>query len=421
MDTAERLRAEARPIEEAVDLVGDARFVLLGEASHGTAEFYEERARITLALARAGACDAVALEADWPDAWRVGCHVRGRAVDLDPLGAFERFPRWMWRNAEFATFVDGLRDLDAGVGIYGLDLYSLFGSIRATIAHLEAVDPAAAERARDRYACFDHVGGDDAQAYGMGAAFGAGQSCEDAVVAQLVEALETAVHADGDDPDAAFAAERNAAVVAGAERYYRAMFRGGENTWNLRDTHMADTLDAVDRHLSARLGRPARIVVWAHNSHLGDARATEMGWRGDVNLGQLVRERHPGESFHLGFTTATGTVAAADGWDGEVRRKDVRPPLPGSHEALLSSLGVGRFVLDLGRGDAAAAFAGERLERAIGVIYRPQTERVSHWFAADMAEQLDAVAHVEVSRAVLPLDLAAAPSADAAETWPTGV
>lgn len=421
MDTVQRLRAEARPVEQAVDLVGDARFVLLGEASHGTAEFYEERARITLALAATGACDAVAIEADWPDAWRVGCHVRARTTDLDPLGAFERFPRWMWRNAEFATFVDRLRRLGAGVGVYGLDLYSLFGSIRATIAHLDAIDPAAAERARERYACFDHVGGDDAQAYGMGAAFGAGESCEDEVVAQLVDALDAAVAADGDDPEAAFAAERNAAVVAGAERYYRAMFHGRENTWNLRDTHMADTLDALDRHLSERLGRPARIVVWAHSSHLGDARATEMGRRGDVNLGQLVRERHPGESFHLGFTTSTGTVAAADAWGGDVRRKDVRQPLAGSHEALLSSTGLDRFVLDLREGAAAGAFAEERLERAIGVIYRPQSERVSHWFGARMADQLDAVVHVEESRAVLPLDVTPRTSADAPETWPTGV
>src|SRR5437660_2238893 len=291
-----------------LDLLGDAHFVLLGEASHGTHEFYAERTRITRRLIEEKGFDAVAVEADWPDAYRVNRYVRGQSSDADAeeaLRGFERFPTWMWRNAVVLDFVGWLRERNdrtaggeqAKASFYGLDLYSLFRSIQEVISYLEAVDPAAAARARERYACFDHFG-EDPQAYGYEAAFGAGESCEGEVIEQLVDLQHHAVEYARRDgllaEDDLFYAEQNARTVKAAEEYYRTMFGGRVSSWNLRDRHMTDTLDALSVHLSRQAGRQARIVVWAHNSHLGDARATEMASLGEYNVGQLVRERHAG-------------------------------------------------------------------------------------------------------------------------------
>ncbi|HWJ24663.1 MAG TPA: erythromycin esterase family protein, partial [Gemmatimonadaceae bacterium] len=294
------LHAAVRPLVGAPDdfdpllaLVGDARFVLIGEASHGTHEFYRIRAEITKRLIREKGFVAVAVEADWPDAYRVNRFVRGRGIDpdaTDALGGFKRFPQWMWRNADVLDFVGWLRAHNdalpeaARVGFYGLDLYSLHASMEAVLEYLRVVDPEAARRAQHRYACFEHFG-EDPQAYGYAASFDLSQSCEDEVVQQLVDltrrapqyAREQAAEEDGADGDAAsddfFSAEMNARLVLDAERYYRSMFRGRVSSWNLRDTHMADTLQALRQHLQARLGRPARVIVWAHNSHVGDSRA----------------------------------------------------------------------------------------------------------------------------------------------------
>jgi erythromycin esterase-like protein len=416
------LRAAAHPLTGEPDdftplleRIGDARCVLLGEASHGTHEFYRIRAEITKRLILEKGFRAVAVEADWPDAYRVNRYVRGRPGDgeaSEALSGFLRFPQWMWRNADVLDFVGWLRAYNdtptrdsARVGFYGLDLYSMHASMDAVLSYLRLVDPPAARRAAERYACFDQYG-DDPQAYGYAAASGLGANCEAEVVHQLVELLgNSATYASRDgrlDPDALFFAAQNAKVVASAERYYREMFRGRVSSWNLRDTHMAESLDALTRFLESQR-RGAKVIVWAHNSHLGDARATQMGHQGELNLGQLVRERIGREAVLVGFTTWTGSVTAAADWDAPAERRQVRPALRGSYEALFHETGLGDFYLDLG-GPAGAALPAPRLERAIGVVYRPETERQSHYFEADLAQQFDAVFHYDRTRAVEPLE-----------------
>ena len=381
--------------------------MLLGEASHGTHEFYELRAEITKALVEDGFA-AVAVEGDWPDAYRVNRFVRG-GEDDDALAGFGRFPTWMWRNTVVREFVEWLRG--RGAGFYGLDLYSLHSSVDAVLTYLDETDPEAARRARRRYSCFDHFG-DDAQQYGYATELGAEESCEPEVVAQLVE-LQSAAARDGHlDRDRHFFAEQNARLVMNAEEYYRAMFRGRVASWNLRDTHMFETLEALADHLEPR----SRIAVWAHNSHLGDARATELGEHGELNLGELVRRRWGDEALLVGFTTFTGWVTAADEWGGAGRRMRVRPALDGSIEALLHERG----------GDAVVEPRDEPelLERAIGVVYRPQTERLSHYFRARLPEQFDLVLHVDATTALRPLEPGSEWSAaedEPPETYPSGL
>jgi len=412
-----------------LDLIGDASVVLLGEASHGTHEFYRERARITRRLIEERGFIAVAVEADWPDAYRVNRYVRGAPDDGDAeeaLRGFRRFPTWMWRNAEVLDFVGWLRahnDRDgAGAGFYGLDLYSLYASADEVIAYLERVDPPAADRARERYACFEQFGHE--RTYGRAASLGVTESCRHAVVAQLTELQRRAdayLRRDGlAAEDEQFYAEQNARLIDSAEEYYRSMFADHGTSWNLRDRHMAETLGRLRAHLE-RHGEPARIVVWEHNSHVGDARMTEMGRRGELNVGQLARERWADDAFLVGFTTYTGTVTAASAWDAPAERKLVRPALPGSYEALFHETGERRFLVDLG-GEAAETLRGPLLERAIGVIYRPETERVSHYFRADLAGQFDAVVHIDESRAVEPLERSAGwEPGEPPETYPTAL
>jgi erythromycin esterase-like protein len=437
------VREAARPLgggageyDELLELVGGARFVLLGEASHGTEEFYRARAEITRRLIEEKGFAAVAVEADWPDAYRVNRYVRGVGEDADgdrALGGFKRFPTWMWRNRAVLDFVEWLRGHNAALGegaqragFYGLDLYSLHTSIEEVLRYLDRVDPEAAGRARSRYGCFDHFG-EDVQRYGYAAAFGLTESCEGEVVKQLVElrrrAPEYATRDGRVAEDEFFYAEQNARLVKNAEEYYRSMFRGRVESWNMRDSHMAETLDALVAHLLRR-GQEARVVVWAHNSHLGDARATEMGESGEWNVGQLVRERYGRHAFLVGFTTHTGAVMAADDWDAPPRVKRVRPALAGSYELLFHETGLARFLLDLrAEGRARELLLRPRLERAIGVIYRPETERLSHYFGARLAEQFDAVLHFDTTGAVEPLDARrrAAAGDEPPETYPTGV
>jgi erythromycin esterase-like protein len=396
-----------------LDQVGNARLVLLGEGSHGTHDFYSERAEITKRLIVEKGFGAVAVEADWPDAYRVNRYVRGEGDDRDAnaaLSGFERFPTWMWRNTVVLDFVEWLRNANesrtenAKTGFFGLDLYSLFNSMRTVVEYLERVDPEAAKRARYRYSCFEHFG-EDSQAYGYVASFDLSRSCEDEAVNQLVEmerrAMEYLSRSGGDD---FFDAEQNARLVKNAEEYYRSMFRGRQSSWNLRDTHMAETVDSLIAYLE-RHRRAPKIVVWAHNSHLGDARATEMGARGELNVGQLIRQKYGSDAVLVGFTTYTGTVTAATDWDDPGEQKRVRPALPDSYELGFHDLGIPRFFLQLGDSAARAALlAKPRLERAIGVIYRPETERVSHYFRADLPQQFDAVFHFDETRAVEPLE-----------------
>ena len=435
------LRGAARPITGAssdydalMALIGDARVVLLGEASHGTHEFYNERARITRRLILEKGFHAVAVEADWPDAYEVNRYVRGigdGVSALDALAGFSRFPHWMWRNADVLDFVTWLREhnenlpqQDTKVGFYGLDLYSLGASIEAVIGYLDKVDPEAARRARDRYACLEQFG-QDPQKYGYAAYLGASEPCEDEAVAQLVEMHRRAGEYANRDGQVAeeefFQAQQNARLVKNAEEYYRSMFRGRDTSWNLRDTHMAETLDALIAHLS-RHGQPAKVVVWEHNSHLGDARATEMGERGELNVGQLVRERHNRGAYLVGFSTYHGTVTAASDWGGDAERKRVRPALAGSYESLFHETGIPDFLLNLRDTETRKALRGPRLERAIGVIYRPETERWSHYFEAHLPDQFDAVLHFDETRAVEPLERTPGwESGEPPETFPTGI
>jgi erythromycin esterase-like protein len=409
--------------------------VLIGEASHGTHEFYAARAVMTRRLIEEKGFRAVAVEADWPDAYRINRYVRGGdATAEESLRGFERFPTWMWRNTAVLDFVEWLRGHNdrisgerAKVGFYGLDLYSLYRSIHEVIAYLERVDPAAAAGARERYSCFDHASGDDGQAYGFAAAFGAGETCEQQVIEQLVDlqrhALEYARRDGMVAEDELFYAQQNAQVVKAAAEYYRTMFSGRISSWNLRDRHMVDTLDALVSHLGCQQGQQAKVVVWAHNSHLGDARATEHGSQGQLNVGQLVRERHGGDCRLIGFTTYTGTVTAADDWGLPAERKWVRPGLPDSVEELSHEAGEKEFLLSFGHAPhAAETLRSTRLERAIGVIYRPDTERQRHYFRVRPAEQFDALIHIDETRAVEPLERTAAwERGELPETYPFAV
>ena len=436
-ENAHPLTGTASDYDPLMDQVSDARFVLLGEASHGTHEFYRERAQITKRLIQQKGFNAVAVEADWPDAYRVNRFVRGENNDteaIDALEGFKRFPTWMWRNADALDFVGWLRSYNEAqsdrlkAGFYGLDLYSLHASIQAVFGYLDKVDPDAAKRARYRYSCFEHFG-EDTQAYGYAAGFGLTESCEREVVSQLIELRQRAAdYASRDGRVAAddfFFAEQNARLIKNAEQYYRAMFRGSVPSWNLRDRHMAETLDLLVAHLQ-RQGQYARVVVWEHNSHLGDARATEMGERGELNVGQLVRQRYSNDARLIGFSTYSGTVTAASEWDGPAERKRVRPALKDSYEALFHDVGTARFLLSLtNRSPISNALREPRLERAIGVIYRPESERLSHYFYARLSDQFDAVMHFDQTRAVEPLERVPEWTMEElhepAETFPYGV
>ncbi len=414
-----------------LELVADASFVLLGEGSHGTHDFYHERAEITKRLITEKGFSAVAVEADWPDAYRVNRFVRGDGDDRsadDALSGFERFPTWMWRNTVVLDFVEWLRDANASrpandrAGFFGLDLYSLFNSMEAVVEYLDRVDPEAARRARYRYACFEHFG-EDSQAYGYAASFDLSRSCEDEAVNQLVEMQRRAMeYLNRGKREDFFDAEQNARLVKNAEEYYRSMFRGRQSSWNLRDTHMAETVDTLVAYLR-RHGRQPKIVVWAHNSHLGDARATEMGARGELNVGQLLRRKYGPETVLVGFTTYTGTVTAATEWDDPGERKRVRPALRDSYELGFHETGIPRFFIPLREGARETALLSKpRLERAIGVIYRPDTERVSHYFRANMRDQFDAVYHLDETRAVEPLEKPERwHDLEPPETYPTGI
>lgn len=432
------LRNGARVLDESMrdydallEMVGGRAFVLLGEATHGTREFYRMRAQITRRLVEECGFDAIAIEGDWPDTHRLSRYALGdEDVALDTaFDEFHRFPTWMWRNREVEAFAQWLHAHNASlpeaarVGIHGLDLYSLYRSAESVIAYLEQVDPQQADAARRLYACLDHVR--DPQDYGYAAAAGLRPPCREAAAKLLMDLVRKAPEYRADDGRATsegqFLAERNAYVVLNAEHYYRAMFTGRTNTWNLRDTHMVNTLLALRRHLRDA-GRGGRIVVWAHNSHLGDARATEMGKRGEWNVGQLLRQEvGADQALLVGFTTYTGHVTAARDWDMPAEGRWVRPAHRDSYEHMLYATRMDRFFLALSD-DVAAALGGPALERAIGVVYRPETELASHYFPAVIGAQFDAVFHLDETTAVEPLD----PSRhwdrhEPADTYPTGL
>jgi erythromycin esterase-like protein len=434
-ENAHRLLGTAQDYDPLMNLIGNARFVLIGEASHGTHEFYHERAQITQRLIEEKGFTAVAVEADWPDAYRINRYVHEASNDtfaIEALADFKRFPTWMWRNTDVVEFLEWLRTYNGALpsrteqaGFYGLDLYSLRASMDAVLQYLEKVDPEAATHARTRYACFDQFG-DDAQNYGFAAGLGLAKSCEEEVVAQLVELQRRAAEYARRDgtvaEDEVFYAEQNARLVKNAEQYYRSMFLEDVSSWNLRDRHMVETLSTLVAHLERHGGR-AKIVVWAHNSHLGDARATQMGQRGELNVGQLVRQQYDRDAVLIGFTTHHGTVTAASDWGGPAERKRVRPALSNSYEEIFHDTEVPQFLLTLREADGAkAALRDPKLERAIGVIYRPETERMSHYFWARLPDQFDAVLHFDETRGVEPLERTAEwDAAEVPETYPFAV
>ncbi len=400
---------EGADLGPLLERLAGARVVCLGEATHGTSEFYRMRARITRELVERHGFQIVALEADWPDASRVNRWVRGETNGAAPGEApFTRFPRWMWRNLETLAFLgwlrehnDRRRDAAPKVGLYGLDLYSMFTSIRAVIDYLERVDPTAARVARQRYSCltpWEH----DPQAYGAAALSGRYRVCEKEATAMLRDLLARRLELSAQNGERFLDAARNAALVANAERYYRAMYFGGDESWNERDRHMFDTLLALlDFH-----GPQAKAVVWAHNSHLGDARATEMGVHGQLNLGQLCRERFGDKAYLVGFGTHHGTVAAARDWDGPTEAMRVRPAHPDSYERLCHDSEVAAFLLPLRepeREEVRGELLAPRLERAIGVVYRPHSELASHYFHASLPVQFDAWIWFDETEAVHPV------------------
>ena len=441
-DTLAAVRREARPItgdpsdfNGLLHLVGDATVVLLGEASHGTHEFYSYRGELTRRLMEEKGFNAVAIEGDWPDAYRVNRYVRGMGTDhsaLEALSGFKRFPEWMWRNAEVRDFAEWLREFNSRQGVragqagfYGLDLYSLHKSMDEVCRYLDRVDPEEARRARARYACMDRHG-PDPQNYGLLVSSGLSAGCRDEVIEQLVRLRAKEVEYLGRDGAVAeeefFFAAQNARLVRNAELYYRKMFRSDVSSWNLRDQHMMEMLvEIIARSQTA--GRQAKVVVWAHNSHVGDARATERTRHGELNLGQLVREAYGDHSRLIGFTTYEGEVTAATGWHLPGERKKVLPGMEGSYERLFHEVGIPEFWIDLGgEGPGVGELGRERLQRAIGVVYRPETERQSHYFKARLANEFDAVIHIDRTRPVLPLEgIAGWDHGEAPEAYPAGL
>lgn len=406
------------------DRFADARVVLLGEASHGTSEFYRARAAITRRLIERHGFTIVAVEADWPDAAHIDRFVRGRERQPYPPDSFDRFPRWMWRNAEVADFVRWLKGWnDAAtdeVEFRGLDVYSLAGSIRAVLDYLDANDPDEAALARRRYACLTPWQEEPA-IYGRIAQIGGGKhGCEEAVVKQLHDLLDNRLAYLAKDGDAFFEAEQNARIVRAAEQYYRVMYRSSVDSWNLRDRHMFDTLKRV----LANRGDGAKAVVWAHNSHIGDASATAMGWSGEFNIGELCRTHFGDDAALIGLGTDRGTVACATDWDEPMKVKQVRPSRDDSWEHAFLAAGVPASLTDWrspDRRELAKALGATRLERAIGVIYRPETERQSHYFEAVLADQFDAMLWFEETRAVTPLDDKVGAAGAGDDTFPFGV
>jgi protein-L-isoaspartate(D-aspartate) O-methyltransferase len=429
----ELIRDHAEPLPEIddpafgalFDRFGDARVVLLGEASHGTSEFYRARAAITRRLIEEHGFTIVAMEADWPDAASVDRHVRGRPRREGEEAPFTRFPTWMWRNTDVEAFVRWLkrhnesRPQEQMAGFYGLDLYNLGGSIRAVIDYLDDVDPEAAEVARERYACLQPYA-KNPQGYGRMALTRGYAKCEQPVVQMLRELLGKRMEYVGEDGDEWLDAAANARLVKNAEAYYRVMYHGAAESWNLRDTHMFETLCQL---LEAK-GPEAKAVVWAHNSHIGNAAHTEMGQvRDELNLGQLAKEKWGSRARLIGFGTHEGAVAAATDWDDPMEVKTVRPSLAGSYERMCHEAGVERFLLDLREaadGKLVEALLEPRLQRFIGVIYRPETERWSHYAQAVLPNQFDAWVWFDRTNAVTPLDGREQPTGEE-EMYPFGL
>ena len=399
---------EAIDLEPLLERIGDARVVLLGESTHGSSEFYRMRARISRELITRKGFSFVAIEGDWPDAARVDHYVRHFQYPASEWQAFARFPVWMWRNEEVRGFVEWLRAHNVRatpqrrVAFHGLDLYSLYTSIRAILKYLDDVDPELARIARERYGCLTPWQADPAT-YGQAALTGTYGTCESDVTDMLIELLEKRSSYTPRDGERFMDAVQNARLITNAERYYRIMYYGSRASWNLRDSHMFETLlNLFDHH-----GSDSKGIVWAHNSHVGDAAATEMSLRGEFNIGQLCRKEFGDQAYSIGFGTNSGTVAAASNWDEPMEVKTIRPGLENSYEKLCHDTGLSGFMLGLRDrlpAELEQALSVPRLERAIGVIYRPETELASHYFQAVLTGQFDEYIWFDETSAVTPLE-----------------
>lgn len=413
-DVVEPISEQKNKYDSLLEKIGDARFVLIGEATHGTHEFYQARVEITQQLIQKKGFVAVAIEGDWPDVYRIHRYIQATDNKGDALKAledFKRFPMWMWRNTTLPPFIKWLRNYNdriispsAKIGFYGLDLYSLYRSMQAVIDYLLKIDPLAAQRAKSRYDCFDHLR-TDPQKYGYLTTSGLKKACIKEVVDQLLELQHNAfkyIKHDGTSAvDEYFDAAQNAQLIKDAEVYYRAMFEGGISSWNIRDTHMAETLNSIAGHLESRSNKPAKIIVWAHNSHVGDARATEVSEQGEINIGQLVREQYGSDTYLIGFSTYNGFVTAASDWGSPAERKQVQSGFESSYEELFHHVKYKNFLLDLKKNSHLEHLLKiPRLQRAIGVIYRPQTERLSHYYFTRLPYQFDSVIHFDQTTAV---------------------
>jgi erythromycin esterase-like protein len=408
LETARPLSGTTGDYDPLLAQARGRRFVLLGEDTHGTREFYLERARITERLIGEGAVTAVAIEADWPEVERLNRYVRGLSEETvdEALGELREFPRWMWRNAEFRDFVVRLRahnlrqPPERRVGLYGMDVQNLGGAIASVVAYLDSTDPAAAARARAQYRCFPRRGR-STEAYGIASRRPAA-SCAEEAQAVLQDLAPRRLPADRAGSEALFSAASAAASVVGAEAYIRAQY-AGVLSWNVRDRAMADAVESIARHGARLAGSEGQVVVWAHNTHVGDARATDAPRRGELNLGQLMRERQGEAAYLVGFLTYQGTVVATREWGEPGFVRPLRPALPRSWSAVLHELGRGNLLLLATDAGAAARPARPVLERAVGVIYLPEDERRSHYFEAELARQFDAVVFIDQSRAVTAL------------------
>lgn len=408
-----KIEKSAVPLDDSayavlLEKIGDAKIVLLGEATHGTHEFYEIRSEITKKLVKEKQFNVIAIEGDWPDAYQINRYLHQDAYSnaYEAVSSFDRFPTWMWQNVPMVDLIEWLYQHNAKsenkVSFYGMDLYSLYRSIGAVIEYLKKIDPKLAQEAAQSYACLDRFN-QDPQRYAYAVFSRVTKSCKDEVIAELkkLEALEWQLVKDNKaTAQDTFYLTQNARVIKNSESYYRSLFINEVNNWNLRDTHMMETVERIiDFHKNQ--GQDPKIIIWAHNSHIGNAAATQMGDRGELNIGQLAKEKYGKDAFNLGFTTYSGTVSAASDWHSPVERKKVRDGLPGSYEDLFHSVGITEFLLFF---EDKNIVPKKLLERAIGVIYAPHTERLSHYFYASMAHQFDAVIHYDHTTALEPLE-----------------
>lgn len=405
--------------QDISDRIGDARIVLMGESTHGTLEFYETRMELSQYLIQKKGFQAIAVEGDWTSVYPVHRYCQGLGVEDDitqALAQFKRFPTWMWCNTSMQKFIQQLRQYNNGlknhvdkIGFYGLDLYCLNESAQVVINYLQKHNPKAAKQAMEYYACLDHAH-IDPQLYAYLTEKHLKKSCLHAATTQLLETYRIIyqhlnISSSPTEKEQQFYVTQNARIVANAEQYYRAMLEPHYVTWNIRDQHMADTLQNIMSHLETLTNKPAKIIIWAHNSHVGDARVTEMSERNEINLGQLVRERFNTNTFSLGFSTAVGTVTAANDWDAKTEVKLINPPLHGSYENLFHQLKEKQFLLDLREdNELMHLLQSPQLQRAIGVIYRPETERMSHYYFSRLPYQFDAIIHFDHTHALAGLD-----------------